>query len=115
MAIDGSGRIVIVGSKNDTDMIVARFATDGSLDTSFDTDGKVTIDFGSTSEEGEALVIQSDGKIVIAGLSNNDFAIARLHGTTTSSGAVRHYAMQDANYNVTSLADAATSTTPTAR
>ncbi|MGB7160031.1 MAG: RHS repeat-associated core domain-containing protein, partial [Tepidisphaeraceae bacterium] len=107
MVLDSSGRIVVVGSTSDTDMLVARFTTSGALDTTFDTDGMVTVDFGSTSEEGETLMIQSDGKIVIAGrtgTSNSEFAVARLHAETTGGTTdVRHYAVQDANYNVTAV------------
>ena len=54
---------------------------DGSLDTSFDTDGKVTTDFGSSGDVAQSVAIQSDGKIVAAGYSNNgsddEFALAR--------------------------------------
>src|SRR5688500_5368953 len=53
MALDANGRIVVIGSKANADMIVARFDTSGSLETGFDTDGKVTVDFGNASEEGE--------------------------------------------------------------
>ena len=54
---------------------------DGSLDTSFDTDGKVTTAIGSSDDVAFSVAIQSDGKIVAAGYSNNgsnnDFALAR--------------------------------------
>ncbi len=54
-------------------------ATPGSLDTSFDVDGIVTTDFGGTHDEGFAVAMQSDGKIVLAGKYNNgaQFAVAR--------------------------------------
>ena len=54
---------------------------DGSLDTSFGTDGKVTTAIGAASEAAYSVAIQSDGKIVAAGFSRNgnnlDFALAR--------------------------------------
>jgi len=57
---------------------LARYNTDGSLDTTFHGDGKVTTDVGSTGfESAEAIVLQPDGKIVVAGKPNNDFALAR--------------------------------------
>ena len=46
-----------------------RYNTDGSLDTSFDSDGKVTTDFGSANDYARSVAIQSDGKIVVAGYS----------------------------------------------
>ncbi|MCG3117200.1 MAG: hypothetical protein LLH30_16140, partial [Candidatus Manganitrophus sp. SA1] len=42
----------------------------GSLDLGFDTDGKVTTVFG-TQSIAQAMAIQSDGKIVVAGYANN--------------------------------------------
>ena len=52
----------------------------GPLDTTFDSDGKVTTDFGGL-DGASALAIQSDGKLVVAGSSStentSDFAIAR--------------------------------------
>ncbi len=77
MAIDSDGKIVVAGTSAN-DFAVARYNTDGSLDTTFSTDGKVTTDIGSsTADAGNAMAIQSDKKIVVAGTSANDFAVAR--------------------------------------
>jgi len=47
---------------------VARYNTNGSLDNTFDGDGRVITDFSSSSYEiVEAVAIQKDGKIVTAG------------------------------------------------
>ena len=58
-----------------------RYNTDGSLDSNFDSDGKVTTEVGSTNDYALSVAIQSDGKIVAAGYSNNgsndDFALVR--------------------------------------
>ena len=55
-------------------------AADGDLDTSFGTGGKVTTEVGS-DDYAWSVAIQSDGKIVLAGESNNgsnkDFALVR--------------------------------------
>jgi uncharacterized delta-60 repeat protein len=59
---------------------LVRYDTDGSLDTSFDSDGKVTTEVGSGNDEAYSVAIQPDGKIVAAGDStgsNNDFALVR--------------------------------------
>ena len=58
-----------------------RYNTDGSLDTNFDSDGKVTTAIGSANDYALSVAIQSDGKIVAAGYSDNgsndDFALVR--------------------------------------
>lgn len=46
-----------------------RYDTNGTLDPTFDTDGIVTIDVASYNESARSLAIQSDGKIVVTGLS----------------------------------------------
>lgn len=43
---------------------------DGDLDLLFDTDGKVTTDFSTSGDVGNDVVIQPDGKIVVAGTAN---------------------------------------------
>jgi hypothetical protein len=50
-------------------MIVARFNTDGTRDTSFGTNGVASINVvaAGTDEAARGVVIQSDGKVVIAG------------------------------------------------
>ena len=74
-SVQNDGKIIVAGSSN-TDFALARYNTDGSLDTSFDTDGKVTTNFGG-NDYGADVQIQTDGKIIVAGVSNNDFALAR--------------------------------------
>jgi uncharacterized delta-60 repeat protein len=68
MAVQADGRIVMVGGRF-TDFVMARFNADGSLDTSFGVDGKVTTDIagGFAQERARAVAIQADGKIVVAG------------------------------------------------
>lgn len=79
------GKILVAGVRKDyrgLDFALARYNTDGSLDTSFDTDGKVTTDFGSGDDSGQSVELQADGKILVAGYATNssgtfDFALAR--------------------------------------
>lgn len=80
IAIDGSNKIVIVGTTADTgeDFILARYNTDGSLDTSFDTDGKQTVDFAE-HDTGSSIAIDSNGRIIVGGNTNDAFGIARLN------------------------------------
>jgi uncharacterized delta-60 repeat protein len=82
VAIQPDGKIVAVGGSTG-DFAVARYNPDGSPDNSFDVDGKVTIDLRGGSDFAQAVVIQPDGKIVIAGgtlLSGRlQFALVRLN------------------------------------
>jgi uncharacterized delta-60 repeat protein len=81
-ALQQDGRIVAAGysQSGNYDFALARYNIDGSLDTGFDGDGKVTTDFAGAFEQAEAVAIQTDGKIVAAGFGfvpGNDFALAR--------------------------------------
>src|SRR5207247_1569409 len=63
-------------------------ASPGELDVSFSGDGKVTTQFASESaDEAHAVAVQPDGKIVAAGESTGDFALARytIAGTLDTS------------------------------
>lgn len=82
MALQADGKVVMVGGTF-TDFILARFDTDGTLDETFDVDGKVTTNM-VTGEQEEALgvAIQPDGKIVVVGYTGQTvgpsvFALAR--------------------------------------
>ncbi len=72
VAIQPDGKIVVGGNIHSlADIGIARFNSNGSLDTSFDGDGKVTVGFsdfaGSYPDFLSSLKIGNDGKIVFAG------------------------------------------------
>ncbi|MGZ4270889.1 MAG: hypothetical protein ACXVFT_18205 [Solirubrobacteraceae bacterium] len=76
------GKIVIAGYTQDgEDVAVARLNTNGSLDATFGTGGKATIDFGAATF-GNAVALAPNGRIVVAGqkTGGDDFAVARLRG-----------------------------------
>jgi uncharacterized delta-60 repeat protein len=75
MAIQDDSMIVVAGASNNN-FALARYDSDGSLDTTFDTDGLVTTDLGGT-DKGQAVKIQTNQKIVVAGSKDADFAFAR--------------------------------------
>ena len=85
VAIQGDGKIVAAGraflGSTREEFALARYNPDGSLDTTFDGDGKVTTDFAAFNDNARAVVIQGDGRIVAAGFAvvsgTNDFALAR--------------------------------------
>ena len=79
-AVQADGKIVAVGSSfPGPDFAAVRYNTDGSLDPSFGGTGKVTTNVISY-DIASSVVIQADGKIVVAGYgsgSNYDFALVR--------------------------------------
>ncbi len=78
MAIQSDGKIVVTGIFGSSDLAMARYNADGSLDTTFGTGGKVTTT-GFAASYGFSVAIQGDGKIVVAGSSagGGGFAVAR--------------------------------------
>ncbi|WP_300329058.1 DUF4347 domain-containing protein, partial [Accumulibacter sp.] len=89
VTVQSDGKIVVAGSSSNgsnNDIAVVRYNTDGTLDTSFSGDGKLTTAVGSGADEGRGVVVQSDGKIVVTGYSvnsNNDFALVRYNSDGT--------------------------------
>jgi uncharacterized delta-60 repeat protein len=86
--IQTDGKIVAAGySGTNRHFAVVRYNPNGTLDTAFGGTGKVTTDIGSTDDEVNSLQIQSDGKIVAAGLNQsggyNDYALARFNTNGT--------------------------------
>jgi uncharacterized delta-60 repeat protein len=85
MAIEPNGKIIVAGYSNahgTDDFALARYTTNGTLDTSFGTGGKVVTNFRSTSkDEGASVALQPNGRIVVAGSSSRhklkQFALAR--------------------------------------
>ena len=81
MKIQPDGKIVAAGNTNQAGFInfaLTRYNADGTLDASFDTDGKVTTDINPNgSESANAVALQTDGKILVVGANGNfDFALA---------------------------------------
>ncbi len=86
LACQPDGKIIAVAAICDTlmpyDFLVVRCNTDGTLDTGFGTGGEVITDFNGPGDFPTSVVIQPDGKIVVAGysgdgLSQGSFAAAR--------------------------------------
>ena len=82
LALQPDGKIIAAGLAKDTTLsdyhfALARYNSDGSLDTDFDTDGMVTTDIAGGDDEIHGIALQSDGKIVAAGEAGGDFVLAR--------------------------------------
>ena len=91
VVLQSNGKIVVAGNStipgNDLDFAIVRYNADGTLDTSFGTDGIVTEDFSTSTDYASSIALQSDGKIVAAGNANisghSDFAVVRYNGNGT--------------------------------
>ena len=103
IAIQTDGKIVTVGTA-DSDFTIARYNTDGTFDRTFSEDGKQAGSYEGNPDfysSANSVVIQNDGKIVIAGSSEHPdghFAIARYNTdgtrdmTFAGNGAIVGYA-----------------------
>ncbi len=86
--IQDDGKIVTIARQGDQrDFFVERFNADGTSDSSFgNPNGYVSTDFSSGEEYGSDIAIQSDGKIVVVGYTDDGddkFAIARYNTNGT--------------------------------
>ncbi|MBM3273334.1 hypothetical protein FJY94_08895, partial [Candidatus Kaiserbacteria bacterium] len=85
VTVQVDGKILVAGyswNSINYDFALVRYNTDGSLDASFDGDGKVTTAIGNSSDYGESVTVQADGKILVAGYyanasGNSEFALVR--------------------------------------
>lgn len=111
MAIQPDGRIITTGYAYSGSVVwytnifmVARFMPDGRLDSSFGGDGIVTPDVAPGEEHSVALVVQDNGRIIIAGNVGASFpsfqsygGLLRLmpDGTVDSSFGINGFILQD--------------------
>jgi uncharacterized delta-60 repeat protein len=83
VAIQPDGKIVVAGTVFDaagaSTSAFARYLPNGSLDSTFDGDGKVIFDTPTTEEVLGGIAIQGDGRIVGVGLAGSDFLVIRLN------------------------------------
>jgi uncharacterized delta-60 repeat protein len=94
LRVSGSGTIIAVGGTQgsaQSDIALARYLPDGSLDATFGTAGKVTTDFGSGSNDtAEGIVVHASGRITVAGFttveSGTAFAVVRYTPTGVADG-----------------------------
>lgn len=101
LAVQADGRIVGAGQIRFTgqefDIAVLRYLADGGADPSFGDGGLVTTDFSARSDTANSVLVQPDGRIIVAGRSlgavagSGDFALVRYNSdgsldTTFGSG-----------------------------
>jgi uncharacterized delta-60 repeat protein len=83
LVLQTDGKLVAAGVASNGvtgDFALARFSTGGVLDSGFGTGGKVSTDIGG-DDQANAMVLQPDGKLVVAGVTrqggSGDFALVR--------------------------------------
>jgi serralysin len=92
VAIQADGKIVAAGDAGfrtgNSRFAVARYNADGTLDSTFSGDGKVTTQFTRHDDPVSGAALQSDGRIVVSGGAaadgpNSNFALARYNSDGT--------------------------------
>ena len=81
LVVQADDRVIAAGSYSGR-FLFARYLLDGSLDLSFDGDGRALVDVGPEEDWPEEMVLQPDGKVVAAGRSytgyDENIAVVRL-------------------------------------
>jgi TonB family protein len=101
LAVQPDGKIIAAGTtrgkginrgtaskRPQEDFALARFSTDGSLDSTFGDGGRVVTDFAGNRDSLRAVALQPDGKILLVGTTawddcDSDFALARYNSNGT--------------------------------
>ena len=87
-AIKNNGKIVLAGysyNKNDYDIAIVQYNSDGIIDSSFGTNGIVTTPVGAYNDYAYSTAIQSNGNILAAGYSESN----SIHSSIDKSSAVK--------------------------
>ncbi|OAI56761.1 hypothetical protein AYO49_00600 [Verrucomicrobiaceae bacterium SCGC AG-212-N21] len=83
VAFQGDGKILVTGgysnnsqSPSYNNVVLLRYTAAGALDTGFGSGGIVTTAV-KNSDRGQSVALQGDGKIIVGGLANDDWALLR--------------------------------------
>jgi serralysin len=74
LALQSNGDVLLAGYRypgGTADFSLTRYRPDGTLDSSFGVDGTVTVDVAGGDDRARAVTQQADGKLLIAGSSDN--------------------------------------------
>ncbi len=75
VTMQSDGKIVVAGNSfidsNNSDFAVVRYNANGTLDPSFNKNGKATADFGA-HDHGHSVAVHGDGRIVVAGYTTTE-------------------------------------------
>jgi uncharacterized delta-60 repeat protein len=115
LSIDSSGRILLAGTATEAngsqEVVVARFASSGSLDKSFGISGRSYANFsvfGATGYTASAMTLDSQGRIIVAGTAafpdgHHDFGVIRLQTNGYFDDTFGYLGRSDANFTINGL------------
>ena len=86
IVVQSDGKILVVGYSEVnglSDLAAARYKSDGSLDSSFSNDGMLTLSIGAYRFIATDVIVQPDGKILVAGSSSGLLSLVRLNSDGT--------------------------------
>jgi uncharacterized delta-60 repeat protein len=63
------GKIILLGNSG-SDFAVLRYNSNGTLDNTFGTNGRVITDIDASGDRSESIIVQNDGKILVAGIAS---------------------------------------------
>lgn len=95
LEVQNNGRLVLGGTAGNgfaaNDFVVCRFNQDGTIDSTFGTNGYTLSEISSFFSGIEGIALQDDGKIVAVGIAasaNNDMGIVRYQGDDVATGII---------------------------
>jgi uncharacterized delta-60 repeat protein len=88
VALQSDGKIVVTGGSSNGNLVLARYNSDGSPDSSFAGGGIGVTDFVGPSASASGVVIQTDGKIVVGGTIDTGTGDQYLVARFTSDGSL---------------------------
>ncbi len=84
VALGANGTIIAAGwANNGVDFAIARVSSDGAPDQNFGVGGIVKIEFGLfgfSADYGTSVLTYANGKILVSGISGQDFGLTRING-----------------------------------
>ncbi|WP_165065984.1 Ig-like domain-containing protein [Paludisphaera rhizosphaerae] len=87
LAVQPDGKILLAGSSfggnASSTFAVARWTSDGRLDSAFGSGGKLATDVPGNYDEARGVAVQPDGKILVAGSSSNGMTMVRYSAAGT--------------------------------
>jgi uncharacterized delta-60 repeat protein len=89
IALQPNGNIIVAGWSTYlgfANALIARYTSDGNLDTTFNTNGYVTTLIDNVFTKGRAVTLQQDGKIIVAGQAENSLVQQIIVMRYTSDG-----------------------------
>jgi uncharacterized delta-60 repeat protein len=119
MALQPDGKLVVGGTINDggsnTEAVILRYLSDGTMDTAFGNSGSVVLGIGAMHEIVRAVMVQADGKILVAGATQitgtvYDWVIARVNANGSMDDGFGEGGIRVIDFGMSDFASALTQT-----